>query len=550
MPTQLQATGIAAPGWKGLNLQGGAGLLPPEWSTVATNFLFDDSGRMASRKGWTKSSSTDLGTESADLGGVDEEIKQIYEFISDQGIGTRIFSTDGGIYSESAGTLVDRTASLTIDDGNWKFQNWNDGTTDLVLGINSQNGGENYISWDGVAGGFVEVTLSGTSNTPVVNNGTDFMVAWGKVWGLVDRGTGLVVSKNLDHTTLPPDADGTGTLDLYNVFDEGMDFGIALATFNGQLVIFGKNNILIYGNAGLTTNASTDGTWNYVDLTASNFGLIDHITGYGCVARDSVQKVGSDILFLSASGIQSLGRLIQERSAPQKEETINVRDTIITDIKSQADKTAIRSTYNEEEGFYLITFPDLIIPKVYMLDMKGSLENGGRRITTWEDINPTALFTSRLDIKTLYMAQTISTSHFISTYVGTDDSGTDISLDYETGWLILNPDPQSQHRYVIPKSITGVFVTADTHNLTYKWAFDFNETFKTSTGLLIGGVPSKYSIAKYSVDSYTAGIGIQTSKSGMRGFGEHIKYGFTINTGSTFAASKLELHLKLGRIHT
>lgn len=529
MPVNITTTGIAAPGWKGLNLQGAGGLLPPEWCTVATNFVFDNSGRLASRKGWAKQSTTDVGTK----------IEQVYEYINAAGVGQRVFATADNLYKETGGTTTSIEGAIAVSNGNWKFQNWNDGANQLVLGLNNNSTGSKYIQWDGGGGAAVAVTLTGATPAP---SGSDMIVAWGRVWGLDANDTVVKYSKALDHTDFTNT--GSGVINLYNVFGEGMDRAVALAQFNGQLVIFGRNNILIYG--GASTALLTD----WVDPTSSDFTLVDHIQGYGCIARDSIQNTGGDLLFLSAGGVQSLGRLIQERSAPQREETVNVRDTLITDISGQADKTKIRSTYNEEEGFYLLCLPDTTPAKIYCLDMRGSLETGGRRVTIWEDLNPTAFHTSRLDTKTLYMANEVNgTEYYLSTYSGTDDNGSKIALDYESGWLVLNEDPQAAHRYVVPKKLTGVFTTAETNVINFKWAFDFTPVFKTANYTLAGAEGSKYGVAKWAVDTYSGGVSILDSRIGMRGFGEHIKYGFKISTGSTFAASKLELHSKLGRIH-
>ena len=48
----------------------------------------------------------------------------------------------------------------------------------------------------------------------------------------------------------------------------------------------------------------------------SNISLVEVIDGVGCIARDSIQDIGTDILFLSDTGVRSLGRIIQEKSAP------------------------------------------------------------------------------------------------------------------------------------------------------------------------------------------------------------------------------------------
>lgn len=518
MPTPLQALGVASPGWKGLNLRASGGFLDPTWATLATNFVFDEDGRLATRKGWTKVSTTDA----------TEEIEQIYEYVTNAGAGIRILSTASFLYSESSGTLADITGTMAPSDGNWKFQNWNDGANILTLGLNNNSTGTKYIQWTGT-GNATAVVVTGTAP-----DGDDLMVAWGRVWGTHSNNTVIKYSVVLSHT----DWSGatSGTIDMYNVFHEGMDTITAIVPFNGQLVVFGKNNIVIYGDAANP---------GFIDPTSSTFTLVDHIIGAGCIARDSIQNVGSDLFFLDVSGVRSLGRLIQERSAPLTEETVNVRDHLAIHLHSQTDMTAVRSTYNQEEGFYLLSLPDLNTPEVYCLDMRGRLEDGSRRITEWNSINPSAMFTSRLGDNKLYMGNTDGSGFFISQYDGTTDNGTDISVEYQTGWVTL----AEGERYVIPKKIAGIFQTTGSHQLTFKWLFDFKESLKTATKLLSGSSGSQFGIAQYGIDAYTSGEGTKRTKAGMRGFGEHIKYGFSTETSTKFAVSKLEIHSKLGRMN-
>ena len=59
MPTQRAHGGaqlfnvpLTAPGFRGLNTQASATLMPPDWATVLNNAVIDRFGRIASRKGF------------------------------------------------------------------------------------------------------------------------------------------------------------------------------------------------------------------------------------------------------------------------------------------------------------------------------------------------------------------------------------------------------------------------------------------------------------------------------------------------------------------
>ncbi len=81
-----------------------------------------------------------------------------------------------------------------------------------------------------------------------------------------------------------------------------------------------KRNIVIYSG---------------LDDIANSLTLSDVIVGTGCIARDSVQVIGSDVVFLSDNGLMSLGRVIQEKSAPMRDLSRNVRDSLVTYVKSE-----------------------------------------------------------------------------------------------------------------------------------------------------------------------------------------------------------------------
>ena len=138
------------------------------------------------------------------------------------------------------------------------------------------------------------------------------------------------------------------------------------------------------------------------------------LAGVGCVDRDTVQYTGSDVLFLSHTGLKSFGRTVQEKSMPIS----SLSDTITKDIINllQNETEFYRSVYSPEEGFYLLSFVGQNV--TYCFDVRGTLENGSYRATRW----PGTGFTSygRLEDGTLY----IGTTEGISEYDGYSDNGT------------------------------------------------------------------------------------------------------------------------------
>lgn len=118
----------------------------------------------------------------------------------------------------------------------------------------------------------------------------------------------------------------------------------------------GKRSMLVYSGA-------TD---------PSNMSLSDTVNNIGCVGRDAIQSTGKDILFLDFSGVRSLSRTIQEKSAPIGDISKNVNN----DIKSrvQAETGNIKSIYDSNNAFFLINFPTVGV--VYCFDTKYPWKTG------------------------------------------------------------------------------------------------------------------------------------------------------------------------------
>jgi len=100
--------------------------------------------------------------------------------------------------------------------------------------------------------------------------------------------------------------------------------------------------------------------------------LQDTVAGIGCVDRDTVQYTGTDVLFLSHTGLKSFGRTIQQKSMPVSSLSANISKDIINAL--QTENTFFRSAYSPEEGFYLLTFVGQ--DNTYCFLVRGTTENG------------------------------------------------------------------------------------------------------------------------------------------------------------------------------
>jgi hypothetical protein len=277
-----------------LNTEEALAIQDPRWLTEGINLVYDDSGRLTSRKGLTAVTTT--GAHSA-------ETESIAEYIKDATT-TEIISAGGlKIYSGTTSlTDITGTASPTAND--WQFVSFNG----KCVGVQQSH---------------TAVVYTGTSFAPItaasgsVPQGNCALAAFGRLWIAGSDRTTLNFSDSLDETNWANA--GSGSLNTLTVWPDGIDIITALAEFQGQLLIFGRRSILVYTGAE--------------DPTASTFALTD-IIRKGTHWRDSVVAAGRDLLFLSDDGVRSVSRGLASQNMPMTELTTQVRSELISHMTS------------------------------------------------------------------------------------------------------------------------------------------------------------------------------------------------------------------------
>ena len=373
---KLLTTSIAAPGFQGLNTQDSSVTLENGFATVANNCVIDKFGRIGARKGWTPAHAYNSALDGTN-------IKAIDELIDTAGNSYIIAAGNNKLFKLVGSTLTELTyggggTAPTITDSNWQMAPLNGclylyqaGHEPLVFDPTVSNTTYKRIS-----------EKSGYLGTVASNNCV--ISAYGRTWSA----NNTAVKSTIQFSDLLAGhilSTGTaGTLDVSQIWPAGADEIVALAAHNGFLIIFGRRQILIYSGA-------TD---------PNNLKLSDAITGVGCLARDSVVVTGGDVLFLSDSGVRSIMRTIQEKSAPMRDISANVRDDLVAEAILE-DPDEIKAVYSDKEAFYLLSFPARQL--VYCFDMRTTLQNGANRVTTWDGLVPTAFCYTRS--KDLYMGK-------------------------------------------------------------------------------------------------------------------------------------------------
>ena len=299
---------------------------------------------------------------------------------------------------------------------------------------------------------------------------------------------------------------------MSKVWPDGYDEIVALAAHNGLLIIFGKHSIIVY-----------DGATSPASMTLS-----DTVAGIGCVNRDTVQYTGTDVLFLSHTGLKSFGRTIQEKSMPISSLSGNITKDIIAALQNETE--FFRTVYSPEEGFYLLTFTGQDV--TYCFDVRSTLENGSYRVTRW----PSTKFTSftRLENGTLY----IGTSNGISTYTGYSDNGTGYRFKYYSPSLTFG----DSSRVKILKKLKPTLVGANNATVFLKWAYDFETTYATAEFTVGNQITGFYGESEYTTVEFTAGQLTNARVLNTTGYGTSVQVGLESEIDG-FALSLQEINV-------
>ena len=514
MAQQIQTYSISAPGFFGLNTQDSSLDLAAGFARVANNVVIDQYGRIGSRKGWTKINSSSI----------TNDIKSIGELINDAGTVYTICAAGNKLYSLSGSTLTQLTyggggSAPTLSDDNWQMA--------MLGGILSlyQTGHDPLAFAPAVSASTYRRVSELTGYAGTVQQSDCVISAYGRIWNANTASDKVTVQWSNVSTSANFSTGTSGTLNTTTVWPRGADTIVALGAHNGFLFIFGKENILIY--SGATTPASMT--------------LYDVVTGIGCISRDSVAYTGTDIIFLSQTGVRSVLRTIQEKSSPLRELSKNVRNDLLSAVNSET-LSNIKSVYSPLEAFYLLTLP--LLKKVYCFDTKAQLEDGSSRVTTWtyiqsSDKAPTALLSKRDG--TLLMGKT----GYIASYSNYTDNGNSYTFSYYTN----HTDLGTPVAISILKKLSVVLIGGSDQYVTMKWGYDFAESYYSQAVKIPSQGVSYYGISEYNIAKYAGGIALQTLKTYPTGSGKIVQTGYESDiNGFSLSIQKIEIQAKQGKI--
>lgn len=500
MSERLQGTSISAPGFDGLNKNASAVDLPSSFALQGDNCILDLTGRVACRKGWIAVNATTISTTTP--------IQTIAEYLQIDGTATIISAANNNIYSGT--TTITSIYSTGITANYWQMVNFNNYLWAFQRG-------HAPLRYDGT--NFVTIaSLGGTGTVPQANC---VIGAYGRLWA-ADTATDKTIVYYSDLLIGQNWTGGSsGSIDLKSVWTNGMDSIVSIAAFAGNLIIFGKKSIIIYSGA---TNPST--------LT-----LVEHIKGIGCVARDTIQNVGPDILFMSDSGIRSLTRSTQTNLLPFQDVSQHVRDDIVYALSLEANPDAIKAIYHEPEGFYIISFPTN--NQVFYFDIRKVRKDGSAPVFEWNNITPTAL--ASIKNKTLILGK----SGYIGVYGGYTDNGASYDISYFTAWLSFDSPYTDKILKRIKTTVAGNINTS----FIVKWSYDYTGNYYNAFQTITNPSVAEYGISEYGIAEYSTNVAINELSSPGQSVGKMLQVGITATINGAFLAlQRFDVLVKMGRM--
>ena len=379
MAQRVRQVGIRGPGFEGLNTELSPINGDPEFALVADNCVVDQIGRLTSRNAFADYLAFE-GKNNAEIvkikshiidtnalhgthdetpafvyreGDVEEVILPnklpvgqgkrlpVYRGRSLEITGTATY----GVAMEKDGAIEDLTLPVgyDVDLLTAELVTYKD---ELYLFAK----GRPFLKLDGDTFEPVDAEVKDLNGDTVTGIDGDVAIsAYGRLWvtGVDNDYHTIYYSSLLDETQWydASDTDGStgntgGFIDVREYWPVDSDTIVGIHAHNGFLFVFGRNSILIYANADAADPAGEDG-----------IRLQDAISNVGLVRRDAVCNIGTDVLFVDESGVRSMGRVIQEKSTPIGEPSLNIRrDT----GSNQPRATARPSLVGHSDGVYAI----------------------------------------------------------------------------------------------------------------------------------------------------------------------------------------------------
>ena len=243
----------------------------------------------------------------------------------------------------------------------------------------------------------------------------------------------------------------------------------------------------------------------------------------GLVNQDAMCNIGTDLLFVDSLGVRSLGRVIQEKSTPISEPSLNVASVIREDIAK--NRETVRLMHMSSKSIATCLFPSTSEAYVFQLGQPGM--TGGLRTTKWLGCD----FMDSVTVRSAEGNQELlagRNKRGLTAYYGYSQP-TDYQMAYESTTLMGGDELM---RKLVPKSVSFSYKSEEANNLSIQWGFGSNP------------LPfSKKVKNKPNAPVFT------TNKVNLSASGEMLRIGFeTTISGKGFSMQNVSVNTLVGRL--
>lgn len=509
MAAKLLTNTVAAPGFMGLNTQESSISLESGFATIADNCVIDKFGRIGARKGWEPKHTT-LGA----LGSA--EVRSIGQLITEDGTTYTVAAGNNKLFKLVGSTLSELTyggggvtPSITASD--WQMCSLNN-----ILYL-YQSGHDPLIFDPAVSAVTYRRVSEKSGYLGTVQAASCVISAYGRTWSAATTTDKSLIQFSDLLLGFVLSTGSSGTLDITEIWPFGSDEIVALAAHNGFLIVFGKKQILIYSNP----------------QDPAAISLQDTIIGVGCIARDSIVHTGTDVIFLSDTGVRSLMRVIQEKSSPMRDLSSNVRDDLVGTIAGSSASN-IKAAYSEKEAFYLLSFGDSSL--TYCFDTRTMLPNGAARTTLWSLTPKSYCYTKEKELL-------MGFAGYIGYHTGYLDNTSTYNMRYFTNYF----DFAAPTVVKILKKVGVVIVGGEGYTMSLNIGYDFTDNFTYRSFSIPAGVPSEYGVAEYGIAEFTPST-LNNISVNVGGQGKVVQLGLeTVVNTNAISIQKLDIYVKTGK---
>ena len=569
MAQQQQNITISAPGFQGLNTEDSPLQQDPGFCVVADNAVVDKFGRIGSRKPWTEFTTAINVTYSAASGVASTQIKT-HRIGNGDINGTRYVLATVGVYQYDASSVLLQEdyfiCKLTtavgpvyeLDEISYPALGTASALADAkIVSFNDRlyifSATNECLVYDGST---ITKLFTGTNDVDYIKPQDDSGVlasaidgdvataAFGRLWVSGVNGDYqsiyysdlLIATQWYDGRAVPADTQNTGgIIDVNEYWPRGTDRIVGIVAHNNALFIMGRESILVYNNAATGDPAGTDG-----------IVLADTITGIGCVNRDAIANIGSDVLFVDDSGVRSLGRTIQEKSAPLGDLTSNIRRDITDIIAVTADKTTISLSYWPDENLTVVNFSN--DAQAFAIEMRAPSVTGGNKVTRWTDTAWERAMYYEVAGEARVLLTSAKSGYGLFLYEdGLNYNDEPFEFKYESNSFTFGQPANFKFVKQIDFTVVSTLTDAQAYaGWGYSGRLDYSKALT-----ITAQAPAFYNVAYYNQDD-EYGPGLTTFKRyrvNAKGSGESVLIGFrTEINGNTLSLQEINVQTLIGRI--